>query len=280
LLSENPGKALELAEEIAQKTTDERDKKEWSNLVTQAKLLGDATKLVEGGKASEAKALLNQVKLPKYYTFNKELLLLKAKTEDKAGNTAAAYDSLLVAFAKSPNVALKSAIGTYGAKLGKDETQVTSDVWKKLDASAKAATPFTLKRYFTAGNTALSDYSGKVVLLTYWFPGCGPCRGEFPHFENVVKKFKGQDLEYVGINIVSDQNDYVIPFMKTSGYSFTPLEDVKGRDKGNLDNRNAAPMNFLIDQNGRLIFSNFRTDGDNEEDLELMINMLISNKKV
>jgi thiol-disulfide isomerase/thioredoxin len=279
LLSENPEKAVELATEIAKNTTDEKDKKEWTSLVAQAKLLGDAKKLIDGGKAAKAKALLNQVKLPKYYTFNKELLLLKAKTDDLAGNTGAAYDSLLVAFAKAPNVSLKSAIGVYGAKLGKDEVQVKADIWKKLDASAKVATPFTLKRYLAAGNTALSDYSGKVVLLTYWFPGCGPCRGEFPHFENVVRKFKGQNLEYVGINIVSDQNDYVIPFMKTSGYSFTPLEDVKGRDKGNLDNRNAAPMNFLIDQNGRLIFSNFRTDGDTEEDLELMINMLISNKK-
>jgi thiol-disulfide isomerase/thioredoxin len=127
----------------------------------------------------------------------------------------------------------------------------------------------------TAGEASLADFKGKAILLTYWFPGCGPCRGEFPHFENVVRKFKGKDLEYIGINIVSDQNEYVVPFMKSSGYSFTPLEEVRERVKGNLDNRGAAPANFLIDKQGRVIFSDFRTDGDNEEDLEMMINMLV-----
>lgn len=38
-------------------------------------------------------------------------------------------------------------------------------------------------------------------------------------------------------------------------------------------------MNFLIDLEGRLIFANFKTDGDNEDELELMINMLLSAKK-
>lgn len=113
--------------------------------------------------------------------------------------------------------------------------------------------------------------------LTYWFPGCGPCRGEFPHFENVVRKFKGENEAYVAINIDSGQNEYVLPFVKGSSYSFTPLEDVKGGVKGNMDNRGAAPMNFLIDQEGRLIFSDFRTDINNEDELELMINTLLSN---
>lgn len=174
---------------------------------------------------------------------------------------------------------LKEAIFGYGLKLGKSEVGITTDIWKQLDLAAKVDTPFNgLKRYLTPGEASLADYKGKVVLLTYWFPGCGPCRGEFPHFESVFKKFKGQNHEYLGINIVSKQNDYVVQFMKSSGYIFTPLEDIEGRIKGNLDNRNAAPMNFLIDQTCRLIFSNFRTDGDNEDDLELMINTILSHK--
>ncbi|WP_169304322.1 TlpA disulfide reductase family protein [Pedobacter frigoris] len=275
LLSENPAKALALAKEMAK---DADKQKEWSNLGLQAQNVAAAKKLIAAKKATEAKALLNKIKLPRYFGFNKEVVLLKAKADDIAGNTSAAYDSLIVAFGKAPSVKVKSVIASYGTKLGKGDSQVDADIWKRLNAVAKIATPFTLKQYFKRESASLSDYKGKVVLLTYWFPGCGPCRGEFPHFENVVKKFKGKNLEYLGINIVSEQNDYVIPFMKTSGYSFTPLEDVKGREKGNLDNRNAAPMNFLIDQEGRLIFSNFRTDGDNEDELELMINMLMSNR--
>jgi len=64
--------------------------------------------------------------------------------------------------------------------------------------------------------------------------------------------------------------------MKSTGYSFLPLEDVRGREKGNLDNRNAAPVNFMIDKSGNLVFSNFRTDEHNEDDLELMINEVLA----
>ncbi|MNK00788.1 Thiol-disulfide oxidoreductase ResA [compost metagenome] len=272
LLTENPKRAVELAQEMAK---DKKTEKEWGNLVVQAQRVADAKDLMDKRKSSDALALLNQVKLPRYYSFNKELLLLKAETDDMGGKTNAAYDSLIVSFAKQPGVKLKFAIVGYGAKLGKNAAQVDADILKRLNLVAKVATPFKLKNYLTPGYTSLADYKGKVVLLTYWFPGCGPCRGEFPHFENVIRKFKGLAVDYVGINIASDQNDYVLPFMKGSGYSFTPLEDVKGRDKGNLDNGNAAPTNFLIDKEGRIIFSNFRIDGDNEDQLELMINMLL-----
>ena len=278
LLSEDPQKALILAQEMAK--NEKEEKKQWPDLVLQAQTVAKARTLLDQKKGAEALTILTQLKLSKYSQFKTDLALLKAKADDIAGHTKAAYDSLIVTFAKTPEVALKNAIISYGTKLGKNESGITADIWERLDAVSKVATPFNgLKRYLTPGAASLSDYKGKVVLLTYWFPGCGPCRGEFPHFENVVKKFKGQDLEYLGINIVSKQNDYVLPFMKSSGYSFTPLEEIEGRTKGNLDNRNAAPMNFLIDRDGRLIFSNFRTDGDNEEDLELMINLILNRKQ-
>lgn len=278
LLSENPEKAVALAQEMAK--SEKEEKKTWPDMVLTAQTVAKAKALIDQQKGAEASAVLKQLKLSRYSQFKADLQLLKAQAADIAGNTAAAYDSLIVTFAKSPSTSIRAAISGYGSKLGKKAAQTDADIWARLNASAQFATPFNgLKRYLTPGKASLSDYKGKVVLLTYWFPGCGPCRGEFPHFENVVKKFKDRDLEYLGINIVSKQNDYVVPFMKGSGYSFTPLEEVEGRAKGNLDNRNAAPVNFLIDKEGRLIFSDFRTDGNNEDDLEMMINLLLNPKQ-
>ncbi|PUV24506.1 TlpA disulfide reductase family protein [Sphingobacterium athyrii] len=277
LLSKDPQKAVELAQKMEKKEKQER--KEWSGLLLQAQIVVKAKTLMDQKKGAEALALLNQLKLSKHSSFKTDFVLLKAQANDIAGNTIAAYDSLIVTFTKAPSVALKTAIAGYASKLGKNDSQVDAEIWAKLDSRAQIATPFTnLKRYTSPGTASLADYKGKVVLLTYWFPGCGPCRGEFPHFESVVKRFKGQDLEYLGINIVSSQNEYVLPFLKGSGYSFTPLEDVEGRVKGNLNNGGAAPVNFLIDKEGRLIFSHFRTDGNNEDDLELMISLLLNRK--
>lgn len=276
LLTTNPEKALTLANEMA---AGKEDVKQWIASKTLAEQVFSATKMLNEKKGAEAINVLNQIKLSRSSSFKQELLLLKAKANEISGNTVAAYDSLVVAYAKAPVQQLKSIMVGYGKKLGKDLAQIDVDVWNQLERTSQPATPFTLKNYLTNGMTSLSDYKGKVVLLTYWFPGCGPCRAEFPHFENVVRKFKGQGLEYVGINIVSKQNEFVLPFLKRSGYSFTPLEDAKDRPKGNLENRGLAPINFLIDKEGRVIFSFFRIGENNEDELELMIKMLLEGKK-
>jgi len=117
-----------------------------------------------------------------------------------------------------------------------------------------------------------------VVLLTYWFPGCGPCRVEFPHFEAVLKKFKTSDIAYLGLNLEPSQDEAVLPFLKESGYTFTALHDAWGRNKGNLP-ANGAPTNYLIDRKGRIIFSNFRIDTENEKTLELMIKEMLAAKE-
>jgi thiol-disulfide isomerase/thioredoxin len=273
LLDIDPEKAVALAQEMAKLRVND---KAWPGQVTVAQNVVKAKKLISEKKGAEALTLMASMKLPRYFPFKIGLSILKAQAISISINTSAAYDTLMVYFVKTPDVKLKKCITEYGAAIGKNNAQVEADIWKKLDALSKQATPFTLKRYLAPGMASLSDYQGKVVLLTYWFPGCGPCRGEFPHFEKVIREFKGKPVDYLGLNIAPEQNAYVMPFMKSSGYSFTPLEDVKGRAKGNMDNGSAAPVNFLIDQQGRIIFSNFSINETNEDQLEMMINLILA----
>ncbi len=275
LIATDPEKAKALASEM--KDVKGANTASWTDLSTQAESFIQGKKLLAEHKPAEALAALNKVKLGRYSAFgNESLLLLQADATDQTGDHAAAYAMLMKVFVKDPSPAVQPALYQYGLKAGKNETAVKADIYANLEATAKAATPFTLKKYIGEGSTSLSDYKGKVMLLTYWFPGCGPCRGEMPFFENVVRQYKTKPLEYVGINIVAEQDEYVIPFHNTSGFSFTPLADFKGRDKGNLDNRNAAPVNFIIDQNGRIIFSNFSIHAENESHLKMMIDLVLN----
>lgn len=280
LLMSEPQKALALAQEMsALKDKDAREKKSWDANVTMANNVIQVNSLLEQGNASEAAAIMDKVAIPRYGSAREYILSLKTKTLDANDKHEDAYKGLLLAYVKEPTQEINNQLVQFGNKLGKDPIKIKGDVWYVRDTAAKDAPNFNLYNYFTNKNTSLSDYKGKVVLITYWFPGCGPCRGEFPHFENVVQKFKGrEDFVYLGINIAPEQDDYVLPFMKSSGYSFTPLRDNKDWIKGPLDNRNAAPMNFLIDPNGKIIFSNFRTDGTNEQTLEMMINQMLDRK--
>lgn len=274
LISTDPEKARALAVEM--KDIKEAEGDNWIGLLTQANLFIQGKKLLDEHQPAGALTVLNKIKLPKYSQFgNESLLFLKAEATDQTGDHSSAYGQLMKVFAEDPSPALQTALFGYGAKLGKDQAAVKADIYQNLLIKAKPATPFTLKKYIGEGNASLSDYKGKVLLLTYWFPGCGPCRAEMPFFENVVKQYQSKELAYVGINIVAEQDQYVIPFHNSSGFSFTPLAEIKGRDKGNLENYGAAPTNFLIDKTGRIVFSDFMIGAENETHLKMMIDLLL-----
>jgi thiol-disulfide isomerase/thioredoxin len=278
LLETDPGKALALAQSMKELMTKENEIKTWTNQVTVAQNIIQAHSLLSAGKPQQASDILAKTNVGRYSKAKTAVLFLKAEAAASAGNANTAYDSLIVSYAKEPTDRINEALIKYGSQLGKNSTDINADILKARDANAKVATAFTFDQYLKNGKASLSDYRGKVVLLTYWFPGCGPCRGEFPHFQDVVNKFKGKDLVYIGLNIAPEQDEYVVPFMKSSGYSFIPLRVDPKWEKGNLDNRNAAPVNFLIDKEGRIVFSNFRISEANERTLELMIGSLLNGK--
>ncbi len=279
LLEKDADKAVALAQEmIAQTGSNERSKSTWEANLKTAKSVAEVNSLLKQGKAAEALAIAEKIPTPRFG--GNHILFLKGKVLDAAGKTQDAYNSLLATYARTPSPEINDQLMGYAKKIGKNVATVESEVWFIRDTASKKVPDFTMYNYFTKQNTSLADLKGKVVLYTYWFPGCGPCRGEFPHFENAIKKFKNRsDFAYIGINIVEYQDDYVLPFMKQSGYSFTPLRDNDKWTKGPMDNRNAAPMNFLVDKDGNIIFFRFRTDGDNEDELEMMIGQMLNRKK-
>ncbi|WP_443938297.1 redoxin domain-containing protein [Pedobacter sp. MW01-1-1] len=273
LLTNNTAKAEKIAAEMAQIEND--DKKYWIEHLKLAKAMHLASTLINEKKYDQALVQLNHATDPDNIENELSIVLLKAKAQAAVGKINQAYDSLLYAFKTKPSIRLKDALNRYGSSLNKNNKQIELDIKTQIYKDAPFASPFiNLNSYSKSEKASLSDFQGKVVLLTYWFPTCTPCREEFPSFENVVKKFDKKELEYLAINIDLKQANRVLPFTESTRYSFTALEDIDGREKGNLDNFGRVPKNFLIDKNGRLLFSNFRINKNNEADLELMINLL------
>jgi thiol-disulfide isomerase/thioredoxin len=272
LLTQDVAKAKKLAEDLLQNDS-LRTSKQWLQNKEVADVILAGRALAAAGKYQDAIQKYNTAPKLRYSSAATILLKDKASANAAAGNTQAAYDSLLLNYAVDPTDEIYALMGSYGSKLGKNNTAMQQDVWKQRKSKAEPATPFSLDNYLTSGKTSLPDLKGKVVLVTYWFPGCGPCRGEFPHFEAVVRKYGKDQLAYIGINIEHDQDPYVAPFMKQSGYSFTPVRDERDK-RGNLK-AIGAPTNYLIDKEGNIVFSNFRTDEHNHRTLELMINELL-----
>src|SRR5580692_10921000 len=220
----DPAKALKLAQEMQSDKGLEKESKEWVARVGLAQTYIQVNQKVAAGKAEDAMALLDKLSANRYSSNAAMLVRLKAQVMVKAGQSQGAYASLLKQQASWPEDATRAALEITGKQLNKTADRVRADLKRALDANAKLAPPFNLQQYGSAGTVSLAKLRGKAVLLTFWFPGCGPCRAEFPHFEAVLQQFHNKDVVYLGINVQRDQDEYVLPFMAKTGYSFLPLK--------------------------------------------------------
>jgi peroxiredoxin len=278
LLELDPDQALPLARSMVAAKVGGPGEMEWHKQVILAGQVADARRSLVEHRPAAALRSLDSVKLNRWSGAHEVLKLLKAQTLDALGNTRAAYDTLLFFFAKTPFDRTREGMMRYGAKLGKDKDQVDADVRKLREAADRPAAPFTLAAYLTPDSVSLADYRGKALLLTFWFPGCGPCRDEFRYFQAALNTFDPKDIAFVGININPTQDAYVAPFMRSSGFGFTPLHDNGDRTQ-KAYHVAAAPTSFLIDRQGRIAFSDIyiRTYKARRM-LELMIGSLLEDK--
>ncbi|CAN5285474.1 hypothetical protein BH10PLA2_BH10PLA2_33290 [soil metagenome] len=51
----------------------------------------------------------------------------------------------------------------------------------------------------------LSDFKGKVVMLSFWGTWCGPCMALVPHEREIVERFKGKPFALIGVNSDTDK---------------------------------------------------------------------------
>ena len=250
---------------------------DWNLLLDESKKILCAQNYIKQQKGKEALTILNTLHFPYFVNHPRHFLPL-FKAQASAATTDDVYDDLIDLYCKNPTVSVYRELLKYSFKQEKDSSDVNEDIYKFLSKNAKQATPFKLYNYQSRDSLVLASMKGSVVLLTYWFPKCSPCRAEFPHFENVLSKYLSS-VKYVAINIEPKEADLVLPMMKAEKYSFIPLKEKRFREKGNLDNMGFAPANFLVDKSGKLIFSDFRVDGSNEADLKLMLDILTTISK-
>jgi thiol-disulfide isomerase/thioredoxin len=248
--------------------------KDWMLRKQIAETLISANQLAQAQQYNEALAQMNRLTLPRFNFINDFMAITKAGLQDKAGQTQAAYDSLATNFAKLPTDDLYLALKTYGHKIGKDSMRMVSDINHIRSQTLTDAYPFELGLYTSNKKLSLNDLKGKVTLLTFWFPGCSPCRKEFPYFEAVMQKFKHGNVAYVGINVTPEQDAFVLPAIKSNRWSFTPLRGTEAFAAEHFNVR-GEPTNFLINKNGKIVFKNFRIDQYNQRTLELMISSLL-----
>jgi thiol-disulfide isomerase/thioredoxin len=93
----------------------------------------------------------------------------------------------------------------------------------------------------------LSEFRGKVLVLDFWYRGCGWCLRAMPQLKQVAEDFKDQPFVLVGMNTDRDDADakFVIDALKLNYATFRISFDTSGKL-----NIHAFPSLLIIDGDG------------------------------
>jgi len=117
---------------------------------------------------------------------------------------------------------------------------------------ARLDAPDFVSENLRGGNTGLTDYKGKVVLLNFWATWCMPCRAEMPGMETIWQKYKEQGLVIAAVSVDEGSRGRIETFSKLLDLSFPILLDPESK-VSDLYKVSNMPTSFLIDRNGKII---------------------------
>jgi thiol-disulfide isomerase/thioredoxin len=268
----DPDAARRLAHTCLEKMGKDKD---WEAAAVYADAMANAGQQLAAARAAEALATLNAIKTNELPAGAARLEALRARALEASGDSAGAYRLLEQTFVTTPSDIAATALYEIGQRLGKSRAEVDKEVETLRAGRAKPAKQFSLPA-FTGGTISLGDYKGRVVVLDFWFPNCGPCRASFPYVRKLIDKYKDNDeVAFLAINAIAGQEPFVMPLLQSEQINWLPL-------KGDIEwctgvyGVNAFPTTFLIGRDGKIYFKPRVRNSNGERSTELAIDALLA----
>jgi peroxiredoxin len=113
------------------------------------------------------------------------------------------------------------------------------------------APAFSLERLNGPGTVKLSDYAGRVVVLSFFASWCGPCKSEAPGLERSWQRWQDDLVSFVGINVRDFRKD-ARAFAKHYGLTFPVVRD-GSEQTTQLYGVDGLPSTFVVSPGGRVV---------------------------
>lgn len=98
----------------------------------------------------------------------------------------------------------------------------------------------------------LNDFQDKLLLIEFWFVGCGGCHLAIPFLNKLKSEYDSRIFDVVGINFVYQKKDVLEDYIRESNIKFLTLND--GQQTAIKYKVKAAPL-FLLIKNGMIIYA-------------------------
>jgi thiol-disulfide isomerase/thioredoxin len=119
----------------------------------------------------------------------------------------------------------------------------------------------------------LTDFRGKVVLMDFWYRGCGHCIKAMPKVKQIAANYAGRNVAVLGIN--QDRNDDDARFViKTLGLSYPTLRD---GDISTTYHVRLWPTFIVLDQTGRVASIHAGNSDELVEQISRAVDELLAN---
>jgi cytochrome c biogenesis protein CcmG/thiol:disulfide interchange protein DsbE len=103
---------------------------------------------------------------------------------------------------------------------------------------------------FEGETLTLSELQGQVIIINFWASWCPPCRDEAPYLEQTWRKYKDQDVIFIGVDYV-DTDKEALAYIEEFDITYFNGPDI-GTRISQAYNIQGVPETFFIAKNGEL----------------------------
>ena len=170
------------------------------------------------------------------------------------------------------SLVLAAALGAAalsGCGSSEDESSPAPDYSARL-----AGAPAPLASLYKQGNELLTggldaydqpiaSLNGYPAVVNVWASWCGPCRAEFPHFQQVAANM-GKKVGFLGVNS-DDNRDAANTFLSTHQVPYPSYEDPDKSIASSVDATFGFPATAFYNADGELTYTKSGPYTSNEE---------------
>lgn len=123
----------------------------------------------------------------------------------------------------------------------------------------------------------LSDFSGKVLMVSFWATWCEPCQMELPQLQKLWKKYRDRGFELLTICADgADTQSDVKRLIRRYRYDFPVLLDQSGEVTDRFNPSMELPFSMLMDGKGKIVSRHQGYRSGDEKQIEQEIQELVN----